>query len=70
MLRHSDGAPWIWNIADEHFYGALQIIDLYHAREHYGNIAKLIFENDKKSMDSWVHARKRELDCGVSRRCY
>ena len=30
-----DGALCIWNIADEQFYGAIQIIDLYHAREHY-----------------------------------
>ena len=30
-----DGAPWIWNISDECFPGAVQIIDLYHAREHY-----------------------------------
>ena len=29
-----DGDLWIWNIADEQFYGAIQIIDLYHAREH------------------------------------
>ena len=35
-----DGAPWIWNLAEEHFYGAIQIIDLYHAREHYWNAAR------------------------------
>jgi hypothetical protein len=29
-----DGAVWIWNIADREFPGALQIVDLYHAREH------------------------------------
>jgi hypothetical protein len=29
-----DGAKWIWGIADEHFPGAIQIVDLYHAREH------------------------------------
>ena len=28
-----DGALWIWNIADEQFYGATQIVDLFHARE-------------------------------------
>ncbi len=28
-----DGAPWIWGIAEEHFPGAIQIVDLYHARE-------------------------------------
>ena len=30
----------IWNIADEQFYGATRIIDLYHAREHYWNVAR------------------------------
>ena len=29
-----DGAEWIWNIADQHFPGAIQIVDLYHARQH------------------------------------
>jgi hypothetical protein len=29
-----DGAVWIWNLADQHFPGAIQIVDLYHAREH------------------------------------
>ena len=29
-----DGAVWIWNVADEHFPGAIQIVDLYHARQH------------------------------------
>jgi len=24
-----DGAVWIWNLADQHFPGALQIVDLY-----------------------------------------
>jgi hypothetical protein len=27
-----DGAEWIWNLADQHFPGAIQIVDLYHAR--------------------------------------
>ncbi len=30
----ADGAVWIWNIADREFPGAVQIVDLYHAREH------------------------------------
>ena len=28
-----DGAEWIWNLADLHFPGAIQIVDLYHARQ-------------------------------------
>src|SRR5215831_16219075 len=30
-----DGSHWIWNIADQHFPGAIQIVDRYHAREPF-----------------------------------
>src|SRR6266568_2352623 len=29
-----DGAPWIWNIADEQFPEAVQIVDRFHAKQH------------------------------------
>ena len=43
-----DGALWIWNIADEHFYGATQIVDLFHARQHYWSVARELFIDEKK----------------------
>lgn len=64
MCVIGDGAPWIWNIADEHFYGATQIIDLYHAREHYWNVAKVAFAHDQATMTKWAHDRRHELDNG------
>lgn len=59
-----DGATWIWNIAEEHFYGAVQIIDLYHAREHYWNVAKTVFGNNIGKMNKWAEKRRMELDNG------
>jgi hypothetical protein len=59
-----DGAQWIWNIADFHFRGAIQIIDLYHAREHYWDVAKKMFPNDKKKIKTWTDNRRKELDSG------
>jgi hypothetical protein len=59
-----DGSAWIWNIAEEHFYGATQIIDLYHAREHYWNAARAVLGSDPKGLDSWTEQRRRELDRG------
>ena len=56
-----DGTPWIGNIADEQFYGAIQIIDLCHAREHYRNVAKIAFGKDKERRQ-WAHKRRKELD--------
>lgn len=29
-----DGAEWIWNLAEDRFHGAVQIVDFYHASEH------------------------------------
>jgi len=59
-----DGAPWIWNIADEQFYGATQIVDLYHAREHYWNVAKACFGQHKDQQHQWAEDRRKELDEG------
>ncbi len=59
-----DGAPWVWNIADEQFYGAIQIIDLYHARQHYWNVARVAFGCDKEKLTLWTDKRRRELDQG------
>lgn len=37
-----DGARWVWNLADLHFPGAIQIIDVYHAREHVAELCRLL----------------------------
>jgi len=59
-----DGAQWIWNIADECFPGAVQIIDLYHAREHYWDVGKALMDHDKEKLHTWAEERRRELDNG------
>jgi hypothetical protein len=59
-----DGAPWIWNIADEHFPGSIQIIDLFHSREHYWSEAKAVFITDKAKIAIWPDKRREELDRG------
>lgn len=35
-----DGAEWIWNLADPYFPGAVQIVDLYHARQHLWELVR------------------------------
>jgi len=59
-----DAAPWIWNIAEEHFWEGIQIIDLYHARQHYWNAARSIFGLDREALSHWTEKRRKELDRG------
>lgn len=45
-----DAAEWIRTIAEEHFPGSIQIIDLYHAREHVSALCKLLFGSNEKQV--------------------
>jgi hypothetical protein len=59
-----DGAEWIWNQADLHFPGAIQIVDLYHARQHLWDLAAKLYPNDSPAQRRWVMVRKDKLDDG------
>ncbi len=43
-----DGAKWIKNLANKHFPEAIQIIDLYHAKEHVSNLCKILFSGGER----------------------
>ena len=59
-----DGAVWIWNLADQHFPGAIQIVDLYHAREHLWKVAAWLHPNDSGAKKLWMIPMKDLLDSG------
>ena len=60
-----DGAEWIWNLAEQHFPGTVQIVDLYHARQHLWDLARKLYPNDTVSQKAWIKAhQKRLLDKG------
>ena len=59
-----DGAPWIWNIADEQFPGAAQIVDLFHAKGHLWDVAKAIYGAGSDLGEQWAKQRRDELDEG------
>jgi len=60
----ADGAPWIWNIADEHFPRSTQIVDLYHAREHLSDLSKLVYGTGSRKAKEWSTALRMDLDEG------
>jgi hypothetical protein len=60
-----DGAEWIWNNADVHFPGAIQIVDLYHARQHLWDVARKLYPNEDTHQKAWMKVhQKRLLDKG------
>ncbi len=63
-----DGAEWIWNLAAQHFPGAIQIVDLYHARQHLWEWGRRLHPHDPGRQKGWMKIhQKRLLDKGKSR---
>jgi Uncharacterised protein family (UPF0236) len=60
-----DGAEWIWNLVALHFSDAMQIVDLYHARQHLWEVARKLYPNDQGKQKAWMKIhQKRLLDRG------
>ena len=59
-----DGAPWIWNVAAEQFPGAIEIVDIYHAKQHLCDVAKALYGPGTDLAQQWAKDRRAELDAG------
>ncbi len=59
-----DGAAWIWNLAGELFAERIEILDLFHAKEHLWDVAKVIFGADSDLAGQWADNRCDELERG------
>ncbi len=59
-----DGAAWIWNLSHQYFAGAIEIVDLYHARQHLWELAAQLGLDDEPSRRRWTQQRLRQLDQG------
>ena len=59
-----DGAEWIWNLAPQYFPGAIEIVDLYHARQHLWELARKLYPNDEVQQKRWIMVQQNRLDKG------
>lgn len=56
----ADGAKWIWNLAEDNYPGAIQILDLYHAMEKLGRFSVNQFLKNEKRQQ-WMQKQKTSL---------
>jgi hypothetical protein len=59
-----DGALWIWNIAEDQFPDAAQIVDRYHAKQRLSDLGKALYGLTDPRATEWTERRKEELDTG------
>ena len=56
-----DGAPWVWNLAKEHFYDSRQAVDWYHAKEHLSSAGKLLHGEGSVEAKRWCSQHETSL---------
>ncbi len=59
-----DGALWIWNITDDQFPDAIQIVDRYHAKPYLSDVGKALYGPTTSRASQWAARRKQALDTG------
>ena len=55
-----DGALWIWKLAEEHFPGAIQILDFWHASEWVWKVAKAVWGEGSAKATLWAETQIAE----------
>jgi hypothetical protein len=63
-----DGAAWIWALAAEHFPGATQIVDWYHASERVWELGRALFGEGTPGTAAWVAGQLARLAGGEAAR--
>lgn len=64
----ADGADWIWNLADDLFPDAVQIVDWFHATEYLAHAAEALYPSDTNAAQAWQQARRDDLFLGQTQK--
>lgn len=59
-----DGAHWIWNLYDELFPDAVQVLDYYHMCENVYRYAKFLYPSDEQKMNGWAQQIIAKIEAG------
>ena len=63
-----DGAPWIWNVAQDRWKGATEMLDFYHAAQHLWNLGQALHGGQEAATAQWVEPLRHQLRHGGEKR--
>ena len=67
-LAGGDGAAWIWNVVQDRWAGATQVLDFYHASQHLWELGRALHGGDEAAVAAWVEPRRHQLRHGKEKR--
>jgi hypothetical protein len=64
VLAVADGAPWIWNVVNDRWSHAHQLLDFYHASQHLWSLGEALHPQDPTTRRQWVERQLHQLRHG------
>jgi len=68
QLFLGDGAPWIWNLQQDRWAGAVGLLDFYHASQHCWNLWRAIRGEKDAQLPLWMDRRLHWLRHGQEKK--
>jgi hypothetical protein len=59
----ADGAPWIWNVGQDRWGGAAELLDFYHASQHLWDLGEAVM-GSREGARAWVEKKLHQLRYG------
>ncbi len=59
----ADGAPWIWNVAQDRWRGGVEVLDFYHASQHLWDLGEAA-QGSRELARGWVERKLHQLRHG------
>lgn len=53
-ISQGDGAPWVWNLVQEHWPAAVEVLDFYHLSEHLHACAQAVWGVGSARARAWA----------------
>lgn len=64
VLAVGDGARWIWNLVQDRWAQAHQLLDFWHGSQHLWDLGRAYYGNDERESKRWVEKRLHKLRHG------
>lgn len=62
--KWGDGAPWIWNLQQDRWGGAIGLLDFYHGSQHLWALGQTLHGEEQPALTQWVEPRLHRLRHG------
>ena len=68
LLYLGDGAEWVWNLKQDRWNGAVELLDFYHGSEHLWNLGRALYGEKEPALAQWVEPLRHQVRHGQEKR--